>query len=156
MDTTTHIPLESAQTAGLLRAFAPRRQAGMNLIEIIIVIALIGLVMSIVVTNLVGTQDEAMKDAARLAMVRMQQSLQLYRVHNGSYPSSEQGLQALVSDPGNARSWRGPYIEAEKLNDPWGRPFRYESGGREFQIVSDGPDANDPSDDIYYPEQPKQ
>lgn len=130
------------------------RSLGMSLIEIIIVIALIGIIMSIIITQLTTQQDEAMRDAAKLAMGKIQQSLQLYRVHNNRYPTTDQGLDALVRDPGNARKWRGPYIEEGKLQDPWGIKFEYESDGRNVKIVSAGPNGTvGDEDDIVYPEE---
>jgi general secretion pathway protein G len=132
------------------------RQAAMSLIEIIIVISLIGVIMTIVVTQLTSKQDEAMKDAAVLSMGTLGQSLQLYRVHNFKYPGTDQGLDALVRNPGNAAKWRGPYTEEAKLNDPWGTKYGYESDGKNFKIISAGPDTSlGNEDDIFYPEEKK-
>jgi general secretion pathway protein G len=129
------------------------RQSGFSLIEILIVMALIGTIMTIIISNLTSTQDEAMKDAARLSMGKITQSLQLYRVHNFSYPTTEQGLNALVTNPGTAKKWRGPYIESEKLDDPWGKPYEYESDGRSVKITSSGPDQSfGTEDDVSYPD----
>jgi general secretion pathway protein G len=128
-------------------------EKGFSIIEIIIVIALIGTIMGIIITNLTATQDSALEDASKLAMGKIQQQLQLYRVHNGSYPTTEQGLEALVTNPGNAKKWRGPYIEAEKLKDPWGISYEYESDGRNVQMISAGKDQTlGNEDDVYYPE----
>ena len=95
--------------------------AGLTLIEIIIVVALLGTLMTYLVSNLVGVQDSAKEDQARLGMGVIAQSLQMYRVHNGSFPTTAQGLKALVENPGSSRRWRGPYIEEEKLMDPFGK-----------------------------------
>lgn len=125
-----------------------------TLIEIIIVISLMVTLISILATQLTKQQDEAMKDAARLSMGKIEQSLQLYRVHNYRYPTTDQGLEALVTDPGNAKRWRGPYIEESKLKDPWGNDFEYESDGRSIKIISVGPDGSaGTDDDITYPEE---
>lgn len=124
----------------------------MTLIEIIIVIALLGTLMAILMTNLTKNADSAREDEARLGMGTIAQSLQMYRVHNNVYPSTAQGLNALITDPGNAAKWRGPYIDAEKLKDPWNNPYGYSSDGRKFEIVSGGIDGQMGSpDDIYYP-----
>lgn len=131
-------------------------QRGMSLIEIIIVISLIGVIMSVIIVNLTNRQDEAMRDAAKLAMGNVAQSLQLYRVHNFKFPGGDQGLDALVTNPGNTAKWRGPYIETQKLNDPWGNKFTYESDGRNFKIMSAGPDGTfGNEDDVSYPEDQK-
>lgn len=130
---------------------------GMSLIEILIVISLIAIVMSILATQLTKQQDEAMIDATKLSMGKIQQSLQLFRLHNNYlYPTTDQGLSALVTDPGNTKKWRGPYIEEEKLKDPWGNEFQYESDGRTFKIISSGPDKDfGTEDDIIFPEDTK-
>ncbi len=142
----------------LLRPFEPRQgKKGMTLIEIIIVIALLGTLMAILVTNLTSSQDAAREDQARLGMGGIAQSLQLYRVHNNSYPTTAQGLNALVTAPSDAPRWRGPYTEAEKLKDPWGNPYEYSSDGRKFELVSGGLDGKvGGPKSIYYPERSKE
>lgn len=128
-------------------------QRGMSIIEILIVIALMGTVMAILVTNLTGQQDEAMKDATRLGMGQLETNLQMYKVHNFRYPTTDQGLQALVTQPSGAKRWRGPYVPPEKLEDAWGNTYDYESDGRTYKIISPGLDGVTGSeDDIVYPE----
>ena len=129
-------------------------QKGMTLIEIIIVIALLGTLMTILVTNLSDTSEKAKEDQARIAMGGIAQALQLYRVHNNKYPTTAQGLDALLTDPGESKRWRGPYIEKEKLQDPWGNAYDYTSAdGRKYEIVSAGADGNFGTEmDIFYPE----
>jgi general secretion pathway protein G len=130
-------------------------QAGMSLIEIIIVVALLGTLMAYMVSNLIGQSEEAKKDQTKLAMGVIQQSLQMYRIHNNRYPTTDQGLNALLTNPGgDAKSWRGPYIEPNKLKDPWDASFNYESDGKNFKIISPGPDGSaGTGDDITYPEE---
>ena len=124
----------------------------MSIIEILIVIALIGTVMAIMVTNLTGRQDEAMKQAAELSMGQLESALQMYKIDNYRYPTTEQGLDALVSKPSGARRWRGPYTEKAKLRDPWDTDFGYESDGKTFKIISAGLDGSlGNEDDITYP-----
>lgn len=136
------------------RANKANKEKGMSLIEIIIVIALLGTLMTIIISNLTGRQEEAMKDAARLGMQQLSQTLEMYKIHNYKYPTSDQGLDALISAPsgGNGR-WRGPYTEEKKLNDPWGQKYEYESDGRKFTIISGGPDQEvGNGDDVKYPD----
>ncbi|MEY4632028.1 MAG: Type secretion system protein [Pseudomonadota bacterium] len=138
------------------RPFAGNQNSmsGMSLIEIIIVVALMGTLMAYLVRNLIGQQEEAKKDQTKLGMGVIEQSLQLYRVHNGRYPTTEQGLDAMMTAPSDVKTWRGPYIEANKLSDPWNVKFQYESDGRNFKIISGGPDGQiGNADDIVYPEQ---
>ncbi len=135
------------------RPFGSRNGSrGMTLIEIIIVIALLGTLMAILIRNITQSQDTAKEDESRIGMGVISQSLQMYRVHNNVYPTTAQGLEALVSDPGGAARWRGPYIEKEKLKDPWQNPYSYNSDGRKFQIISGGLNGMvGDADDIYFP-----
>lgn len=134
----------------LLKPLSPSRQAGMSLIEIIIVVALLGTLMAYMVSNLVAQSDNAKKDETKLAMGVIKQALQLHRIHTNKYPSS---LDALLTNPGSEKSWRGPYIEENKLKDPWGNAFILESDGQKFKIISGGPDgATGNEDDITDPE----
>ena len=129
-------------------------QSGMSLIEIIIVVALMGTLMAIVITNLTGKQQSAMEDATRLAQSQLETNLQMYKVHNYSYPTTDQGLDALITQPSAAKKWRGPYTEEKKLNDPWGNKFTYESDGKTVKITSAGADGEmGTPDDIVYPEE---
>ena len=133
-----------------LKPFSPnRRNAGMSLIEIILVIALVGTLMTVLITNLTQKQDEAMKDTARLSMQRLMQNLEEYRIHHYKYPAN---LDALVENPGS-KKWRGPYAEKDKLKDPWDQPFEYESDGRKVKIISPGPDGEvGTEDDVVFPD----
>lgn len=128
-------------------------QSGMTLLEIIIVVALLGSIMGVLVTNLLSPQDSVKEDTSRLGMGEIAQALQLYRVHNNQFPTTEQGLSALVLNPGTMPRWRGPYIEEEKLKDPWGVSYSYENSGRQFKIISAGLDSEmGTEDDLTYPE----
>jgi general secretion pathway protein G len=129
------------------------RQKGMSIIEILIVIALMGTIMTLVVTNVLDVGETARRDTAVLAMQQMQSSLDTYRIHNFKYPTTEQGLMALVERPPGAKRWRGPYVDEKKLDDPWGNRFVYESDGRNFKMISPGPDGTvGTEDDVVYPE----
>lgn len=108
---------------------------GMTLIEIIIVVALLATLMAILVVNVTQKADQAREDQARIGMASIGQGLQLYKVHNNKFPTTDQGLQAMLKDPGDGKRWRGPYIEPEKLKDPWGNDYTYESDGNTFKIT---------------------
>lgn len=127
---------------------------GMTLIEIIIVIALLATLMTIIATNVMQTAETAKEDQAKISMQTLAQALQMYRVHNYKYPTTEQGLNALVRDPGSTKRWRGPYVESEqKLLDPWQNRYEYESDGTVFRITSGGTDGQiGTGKDIHYPE----
>ncbi len=138
-------PFEDRQTNG--------REQGMTIIEILIVIALIGTLMTIIMSNILDRSDDAKVDLARVSMAQIENGLRLYKLHNNRYPSTEEGLNALVTAPSGAKNWRGPYSETEKLKDPWDVPFTYESSGtRVFKMTSAGPDQQmGTADDITYP-----
>ncbi len=131
-----------------------KKEAGMTLLEIIIVVALLGTLGVYLITNLTQQADTAKIDQTKLAIGNIRQALQLYRVHLKRYPTTDAGLQALLENPGDKR-WRGPYIDNHnKLLDPWDAEFEYESDGRIVKIMSAGPDFQmGTDDDIIWPEE---
>lgn len=141
----------------LLRPFKFVRQAGMSMIEIMIVISLIGILMAYIVRNVMDAAEKAKADQAKIGMNMLLQDLQRYRLDNNKYPTTEQGLNALLTNPGgDVKNWRGPYTEDNKVNDPWSNPFHYESDGRTIKITSGGSDGTvGTDDDITYPEAKK-
>jgi general secretion pathway protein G len=138
----------------LTKPFGSKRSdRGMTIIEILIVIALMGTILTLIATNILNVGEGARRDAAVIAMQKIQSSLDMYRIHNYRYPSTEQGLRALVVQPADNNRWRGPYIDDKQLEDPWGNTYSYESDGRTFRIISPGPDGVlGTEDDLVYPE----
>jgi general secretion pathway protein G len=133
------------------------RQAGMSMIEIMIVVSLLGILMGYIVKNVMDSANQAKIDQVQIAFGNLVTNLQMYKVHTNKFPNSEQGFKALMQNPGgDVKGWRGPYSEENKLNDPWGEPFEYESDGRQFKITSKGPDQTlGTEDDITYPDSSK-
>ena len=129
------------QSVPFLKVYGRAAQAGMSLIEIIIVIALIGVIMGVVVTNVVDTQGQQMDKAAELKMNRLGQNLQRYYIDMHRFPTTEQGLDALLDAPGESKKWRGPYAEERDLEDPWGNRMDYEATGRKYRLISAGSDG---------------
>ena len=114
--------------------------SGMTLMEILIVVSLLATLMAVIVTNLTQKQDQAKLDSANIMMSKLSQGIQLYKVHNNKFPTTEQGLKALLQDPGgDSKRWRGPYIAPDELKDPWGEDFGYESDGVDFKIICNAP-----------------
>lgn len=124
----------------------PRNQNGFTLIEILIVVIIIGILSSVVVLNLQGTTDQAKLSAIKSDVRTLEQALEIYKLQNGFYPSTQQGLQALVQAPGGhpqPRNYQqGGYIK-QLPNDPWGNPYQYANPGSHgavdvFSLGADG------------------
>ena len=121
-----------------------RLAAGFTLIELMVVLVIIGVLAALIVPNVLDRADDARSTAARTDVTNVMQALKLYRLDNQRYPTSEQGLQALINKPTTAPlplNWR-PYLE--KLpNDPWGRPYQYLNPGvkGEIDVMSFGADG---------------
>jgi general secretion pathway protein G len=119
-------------------------EAGFSLVEILVVLAIIGLIMSFVGPRVVSYLSDSKVKAARIQIEGFSAALDLYYLDNGRYPSSSEGLAALVKRPENATSWAGPYLKANAIpNDPWGRPYVYASPGQNgpYDMHSFGPDG---------------
>jgi len=110
------------------------KQAGFTLIELMVVIIILGVLAGLIIPRVMGRPDEARQAKAKIQMESMESALKLYKLDNGNYPTTEQGLKALVEPPaaGNLpKNWRqGGYLEKGKIpKDPWGNDFVYVSPG---------------------------
>jgi general secretion pathway protein G len=122
------------------------RQRGMTLIEILVVLVLIGIVLGIVGGNFIGKGEKAKADAAKIEIGQISQTLDLYKLEIGRYPSSQEGLQALISAPAGVANWNGPYWKKSTLpKDPWGNEYKYLAPGSKgpYDIVSLGADGKE-------------
>lgn len=123
-------------------------ERGFTLIELMVVIVILGILAGLIVPRIMGRPDEARQAKARIQIESIGTALKLYRLDNGAYPTTEQGLQALVEAPGVgqlARNWRqGGYLESGRVpKDPWDRDFVYISPGThgEYDLSSLGADG---------------
>jgi general secretion pathway protein G len=131
-----------------------RAAEAFTLLEILVVLAIIGLLVSLAVTNVGNLFSGSQKDIARLFVTQsLQAPLNAYKIHMGDFPTTAEGLQALITPPANrADRWRGPYLQDNKLPvDPWGEPYQYRYPGTKnknsFDLWSKGPDKTDGTDD---------
>ena len=126
------------------------RSSGMTLIEILVVLVLIGVVLGVVGGNFIGKGEKAKADAAKIEMGQIGQTLDLYKLETGRYPSTQEGLQALISAPSGVSNWNGPYWKKTTVpKDPWGNDYRYASPGQNnapFEIASYGADGKEGGD----------
>ncbi len=138
-----------------LRSSAARR--GFTLLEILVVLAIIGLLVGVLVKNVGGGFASGQSSTAKIFVnSTVQTSLVRYRIDMGDYPSTTEGLEALVAAPsGKADRWRnGPYIDGGKVPlDPWGEPYVYRYPGTRnrtgYDVFSKGPDRTEgTADDI--------
>jgi general secretion pathway protein G len=121
-------------------------QSGFSLIEIIIVITLIGLIVGWAATQLFGKQDQALWRAGKAQLTQLGGELDRYKLDTGRYPTTQEGLQALVKQPGGTVNWIGPYTKAENIKDPWKNDIVYRSpgsDGRPYELVSYGADGKE-------------
>jgi len=122
--------------------------AGFTIIEIMVVIVIIGLLIGIVGPRLIGRTDDARVSAAKMQIESLSSAIKMYKLDIGAYPTTSQGLDALVTAPqgdGNLSKWRkGGYLEKSKVpKDPWGNEFIYLSPGAhgDFDLISNGADG---------------
>jgi len=128
----------------------PLRARGMTLIEILVVLVLIGVVLGVVGGNFIGKGEKAKADAAKIEMGQIAQTLDLYKLEVGRYPSTQEGLQALISAPPGVTNWNGPYWKKTSVpKDPWGNDYRYAAPGQNnapYEISSYGADGKEGGD----------
>lgn len=112
---------------------------GFSLLEILVVIALIGIVATFVIRNVAGGFSSGQEKAAKAQIKAVSMAIEQYYMDNGSYPAQ---VRELVEKPSNSSGWRGPYVQKSQINDPWGTPLEYKVPGDhgDFDLVSLGKD----------------
>jgi general secretion pathway protein G len=117
-------------------------EKGFTLIELIVVLVILALLAAVVVPNITKHMAESKNKIARIQITELEGALQMFAFDVGRYPNNSEGLEALVSNPGNLDSWKGPYVKNGNLPmDPWEKPYIYRCPGahnNEFDLFTNG------------------
>ena len=119
------------------------RARGFTLIELLVVLAILTLLAGLVGPRVLNQLGGAKSKTAVVQIADIDKALEIYKLDVGRYPSTEEGLDALVKKPGNVNGWAGPYLKGAVPTDPWGRPYRYANPGPSggIEILSLGADG---------------
>jgi general secretion pathway protein G len=131
----------------------PGRALGFTLVELLLVLVILAVLASVVVPKLTKRSEQARVAAATTDIANLGTALDAFEIDTGRYPTSEEGMRALMEQPGNVKDWRGPYLKRLVLNDPWGNPYVYHCPGQHntsgYDLCSFGPDGQEGgTDDI--------
>ena len=128
-----------------------RGDAGVTLIEMLVVVSIIALFAALVAPSMFQQGDKARVVAARVQINNFEQALTQYKLSTGMFPTTEQGLEALRTKPANLNQWEGPYLKKEIPKDPWGHDYLYKypgEHGEEPDIISYGLDGQPGGDGL--------
>jgi general secretion pathway protein G len=129
-----------------------RNERGFTLLELLVVIAILGLLIGLVAPAALRQLGSARTSVARQSIERISSILDIYKLDVGSYPTTDQGLRALVEQPTGVSTWSGPYVKSGVPVDPWNHPYVYREpssrAGHDFDLCSNGSSGNGGSDMI--------
>lgn len=116
---------------------------GFTLVELLVVMVIIGLLATLVAPGIIKRLGQSQQKAARAQIAVIEQALDQFRLDTGRYPTTQEGLNVLLTNPG-IDAWDGPYVKASILKDPWARPYNYQFPGThgDFDIYSYGRDGS--------------
>lgn len=122
------------------------REGGFTLVELLVVLVILVLLASIIGPRVIGYLGSSRAKTAHIQIESLVTAMELFHIDVGRYPTSTEGLAALVKSPGNVPGWNGPYLAKGNIpQDPWGRPYLYQAGqnGNSFEIKSLGGDGKE-------------
>jgi general secretion pathway protein G len=123
-----------------------KRRAGFTLVEMLVVLAIIGSIVGLVGPRVLNYLSESKVKTAQIQMENLASALDLFYLDAGRYPSTEEGLNALVQRPASVASWSGPYLKSTGVpKDPWGHPYLYRAPGQNgpYDVGSTGPEGRE-------------
>lgn len=121
---------------------ARQRVSGFTLVELLVVLAILGMLAALVGPQVLNQLGGAKSKSATIQIRDFEQALELYKLDVGRFPRSGEGLEALVRQPSGAKGWNGPYLKKDELPmDPWGNPYEYRVSGSRIEIISYGADG---------------
>jgi general secretion pathway protein G len=127
------------------------RRSAFTLIELLLVLVILAVLAAVVVPKFTNRSEQARNAAARTDVAVIETALDAFEIDNGRYPTSEEGLSALLDEPTNLKNWKGPYLKRGIPIDPWGNPYVYVFPGTHsksgYDLYSYGPDGRDGGDD---------
>jgi general secretion pathway protein G len=129
-------------SVALCESSSSHNEAGYTLMELLVVLAILGLLAAIATPMVLKYLDSAKVGTAKTEVANISAGLDLFKYDVGRYPTTQEGLDALVKAPPTADNWNGPYVKTTtNLKDPWGHPFGYRAPGEhgDFDLYSDGP-----------------
>ncbi len=130
---------------GRLRARVLSSQAGITLIELIVVLVILGLLATVVGPRVMERLRGSKREIATMQIRELEGALDLFALDLGRLPTTDEGLEALIQNPG-LEGWNGPYLKSSKVPlDPWGKPYQYRSPGQhgDYDLFSFGPDGQE-------------
>lgn len=125
------------------RRYILSNAGGFTLVELLVVMVIIGLLATLVAPGLFKQFGKGQHEAAKAQVASLEQALDKFRLDTGRYPTGQEGLNSLVTNPG-IEKWDGPYAKSSLLLDPWKKPYQYQSPGQhgEYDLFSYGRDGN--------------
>ncbi|MGD0090769.1 MAG: type II secretion system major pseudopilin GspG [Planctomycetota bacterium] len=123
------------------------RAPGFTLVELLLVLVILAVLAAVVVPKFTKRSEQARVAATKTDIANLETALDTFEVDTGRYPTSDEGLRALMERPGNVKEWNGPYLKRLVLNDPWGNPYIYRNPGQHnsnsYDLYSFGPDGQE-------------